>query len=66
MAMESQFYVWLLRVWLALTAGVFATLWFVVAPYGRHARRQGWGPTIDHRLGWLLMEVPAPLVFGTA
>lgn len=36
---------------------------FVAAPYGRHTRK-GWGPTLDNRLGWIVMEAPAPLVFA--
>ncbi|MGD9315523.1 MAG: 3-oxo-5-alpha-steroid 4-dehydrogenase, partial [Anaerolineae bacterium] len=36
---------------------------FVTAPYGRHIRK-GWGPTLDNRLGWIIMEAPAPLVFA--
>jgi len=44
----------------AVTAGF---LIFVSAPYGRHVRR-GWGATIDNRLGWVVMEAPAPLVFA--
>ncbi len=47
-----------------VTAAVTAVfLVFVAAPYGRHVRK-GWGPTLDNRLGWVLMEAPAPLVFG--
>jgi protein-S-isoprenylcysteine O-methyltransferase Ste14 len=38
-------------------------LFFVTAPYGRHIRK-GWGPTLDNRLGWIVMEAPAPLVFA--
>lgn len=38
-------------------------LLFVSAPYGRHVRK-GWGNTIDNRLGWIVMEAPAPLVFA--
>ncbi len=38
----------------------FVLLFFVAAPCGRHARK-GWGPTLDTRLGWLLMEAPAAL-----
>ena len=38
-------------------------LLFVSAPYGRHVRK-GWGTTMDNRLGWIVMEAPAPLVFA--
>ncbi|HGG57052.1 MAG TPA: DUF1295 domain-containing protein [Nannocystis exedens] len=39
----------------------FLALTFISAPYGRH-RRQGWGPTMNTRAAWVLMESPA--VFG--
>jgi protein-S-isoprenylcysteine O-methyltransferase Ste14 len=42
---------------------VFISLFFITAPYGRHAR-QGWGPTISNRLAWVIMESPAALVFA--
>lgn len=35
----------------------------LTAPYGRHTRK-GWGPLIDNRLGWMIMEIVSPLVFG--
>ncbi len=38
-------------------------LFFITAPYGRHTRK-GWGPTTDERIGWIVMEAPAPLVFA--
>lgn len=47
---------------LALAVLTFVGLQFVVAPYGRH-ERAGWGPTAPARIGWLVMESPAPLVF---
>jgi len=35
---------------------------FVQSPYGRFASKT-WGPSLDPRLGWWLMELPATLVF---
>jgi 3-oxo-5-alpha-steroid 4-dehydrogenase 1 len=48
--------------WFLLAAVVFLALLFVTAPYGRHFR-SGWGPTINARMGWVIMEGAAPLVF---
>ncbi len=49
--------------WFLLGLATGAALLFVDAPYGRHAR-QGWGPAMGNRLGWLVMETPAALVFA--
>lgn len=35
---------------------------FVASPYGRFAS-QKWGPALDPRLGWMLMELPASVSF---
>lgn len=43
---------------IALAALTFVSLFFITAPYGRHARK-GWGPEIGQRAGWILMELPA-------
>ncbi len=53
----------LIIAWLALAAPTFVSLFFVTAPYGRHARR-GWGAGMPSKLGWVLMEAPAAVVFG--
>lgn len=42
---------------------VFVSLFFINAPYGRHARR-GWGPALPNHLGWTLMEAPSALLFA--
>jgi len=49
--------------WLTVAAVTCVALFFVAAPYGRHTR-SGWGPTIENRLGWIVMEAPAALVFA--
>jgi len=49
--------------WIGLAAILFISLFFFVAPYGRHIRG-GWGPTIDNRMGWLVMEAVSPIVFA--
>jgi len=49
--------------WFLLAALVFLVLLFVAAPYGRYAR-SGWGPTVNNRTGWVVMEAAAPLVFA--
>ncbi|MCU0522405.1 MAG: DUF1295 domain-containing protein [Anaerolineae bacterium] len=48
---------------LAVAVGVFVSLFFVAAPYGRHLRR-GWGPLIRNAWSWVIMESPAVLVFA--
>lgn len=59
----NQSFDWVAYITLALAPVVFIALLFIQAPYGRHIRR-GWGPTLDNRLGWFLMELPAVVVFG--
>jgi protein-S-isoprenylcysteine O-methyltransferase Ste14 len=49
--------------WFLLAVVVFLALLFVAAPYGRHARG-GWGPTINDKMGWVIMEAAAPLAFA--
>jgi 3-oxo-5-alpha-steroid 4-dehydrogenase 1 len=48
--------------WFGVGILVFLFLFFISAPYGRHAR-QGWGPTVSNTVGWVIMEAPSPLVF---
>ncbi|MFK7827296.1 MAG: hypothetical protein AB8G05_24340 [Oligoflexales bacterium] len=41
----------------------FISLMNIKAPYGRHIK-EGWGPTIPSKWGWILMEIPSVLVFA--
>ena len=59
----ASYFDWVAYTTLALAPLVFAVLLYIKAPYGRHIRR-GWGPVLDNRLGWFIMESPAVLVFG--
>ncbi len=60
---EHKLQIFMIMVGLVVAAAVFAVLFFVSAPYGRHIRR-GWGPLIPNNLGWIIMETPAVLVFA--
>ena len=55
-------YRWFVFLEIALAVISFVALCFVVAPYGRHDR-SGWGPTVPARVGWIVMEAPASLLF---
>ena len=44
-----------------LAVVVFAALQYFKAGYG-YLRSKGWGPMIDNKLGWVLMEIPVLIV----
>ena len=46
--------------WIALAAVLLPVQLVITPPYGRHASPR-WGPTIDNRTGWVLMEAISPL-----
>ena len=59
----SLYFDWVAFGTLVMAPVVFVLLFYIKAPYGRHIRT-GWGPVVDNRIGWLLMESAAVLVFG--
>lgn len=59
---EAQIHHWATWTEIALAALTFVSLFFISAPYGRHARK-GWGPDIGQRAGWILMELPAVVLW---
>ena len=60
--MEKTTFDLLVLCWIFLGCLIFPILLFVTAPYGRYTTRK-WGKAISNRAGWILMEVPALLVF---
>ena len=60
---EQAFFNSLIIGWFLLAVVIFLALLFFAAPYGRHFRR-GWGPAINNKVGWVIMEAAAPLVFA--
>jgi hypothetical protein len=59
---EAELHSALVQGVIAVAAVTALSLLFVSAPYGRHARG-GWGPRIDTRLAWVVMESPSALWF---
>jgi len=59
---EIEFHSFLVVTIFVAAALTFVALFFVTAPYGRHLRA-GWGPTVPARVGWIVMESPAVLLF---
>ena len=52
----------LVFLWIGVAIIIFPIALFITAPYGRHSKNT-WGPMINNRLGWIIMELPALLVF---
>jgi 3-oxo-5-alpha-steroid 4-dehydrogenase 1 len=50
-------------IWMAIAVVTFIILFKVTAPYGRHSTST-WGPLIPNKLGWIIMELPSPLIFA--
>ena len=60
--MEEITIYWSLLIASAVIAlAMFILLSFISAPYGRHTRR-GWGPSINSKWGWVIMECPTVII----
>ncbi|MFW9865115.1 MAG: methyltransferase [Candidatus Thorarchaeota archaeon] len=40
----------------------FIVLFFITAGYGQHVNKK-WGPTINNKLGWVIMEIPTVIIY---
>jgi protein-S-isoprenylcysteine O-methyltransferase Ste14 len=59
---EYQVYMTVLYAFIGVAVVTFISLFFITAPYGRHTKK-GWGPLINNTAAWVVMEVPASLLF---
>lgn len=50
-------------IWLAIAIAVHITMFFVTAPFGRHTS-SNWGPMVNNKLGWIIMEAPSLLIMA--
>jgi len=48
--------------WIGLAIVIMPLQFVIAAPYGRHANRK-WGPEINNKAGWIVMEVVSLLAF---
>lgn len=58
---SEKMYLILLWIEFGSSVLVFFLLFFISAPYGRF-NRKGWGPVIQSRAAWIIMELPAVLM----
>ncbi|KQV06739.1 methyltransferase [Leifsonia sp. Root112D2] len=61
--LPAAVYSWFVSLEIALAVVTFVALCFIVAPYGGRHGRAGWGPTVPARVGWVIMEAPASILF---
>lgn len=55
---SAETLIWITWGWMALAIAVHILLFFVTAPFGRHTSDK-WGPVINNKLGWMIMELPS-------
>lgn len=48
--------------WILFGLIMFPVILRITAPYGRHAKK-GWGPMINNRIAWIIMEIPVLILF---
>ena len=62
MISESTYFI-LLYIWMGIAIVTIPFLLKITVPYGRHTTNT-WGPMINNKFGWFIMEVPVIIVFS--
>ncbi len=60
---DAQTFTAFLYGWTALALVLLPIQLFLTPPYGRH-RSTAWGPVMDNRAGWVVMELVSPIAFA--
>ncbi len=60
--MKEDLFINLVYTWILIAIIIFPIMLFVKVPYGRHANKK-WGAMIGNKTGWIIMELPALLIF---
>ena len=60
--MSENLFTILVLIWIGVALVTFPFLLKIRTPYGRHTTK-GWGPMIDNKLGWFIMEFPTLALF---
>mmetsp|Transcript_33674 Transcript_33674/g.49113 ORF Transcript_33674/g.49113 Transcript_33674/m.49113 type:complete len:254 (+) Transcript_33674:105-866(+) len=59
---DLETYNLLVKAWIGVAVLVFVVSQKITHPYGRHSKTT-WGPMVDNRWGWFLMEMPVLIIF---
>ncbi len=59
---DSIFFNWFMIVMIIIAVLVFISLLKITAGYGQHISKK-WGPSINDKLGWLIMEIPTLILY---
>ncbi len=62
-ALTFDSFILLNGIWIAIGMITFLVLLRIDAPYGRYTNRN-WGPLINNKLAWFLMEIPVLIIVG--
>lgn len=60
---ELYFFYWFMLGMMILGIIVFIILFFITAGYGQYYKKEKWGPAINDKAGWIIMEAPTVIVY---